>query len=125
MPVTKTMAFDHEPYSMSTGGAPEDVVLAVRSGLGINIFDLDIRELSWHDESCSASADAVQSSRRLGTRVGSGNSFMDTTNRGKGKLGVSPTERKSAELLKGGFQFAPITTVALGQITPTGKVADG
>jgi hypothetical protein len=54
MPVTNVLANDHQPYSMSTGDAPESVAQAARSGFGLNIFDLDIREISWHDESFSS-----------------------------------------------------------------------
>jgi len=54
MPVTNVLAYDHQPYSISTGDAPEAVARAARGGFGINIFDLDIRELSWHDESFSS-----------------------------------------------------------------------
>ena len=65
MPVTKTMAFDHEPYSLSTGGAPEDVVLAVRSGLGQNVFDFDFREVLWKEAPFSSTKVHINSRSKV------------------------------------------------------------
>lgn len=44
---TRVMGFDHLPFSFNRCSAPEEVADAVKQGFGLNVPDLDVRDVDW------------------------------------------------------------------------------
>jgi hypothetical protein len=46
---TRVMAVDHQPYSGSALGVPNEVADAQRAGLGLHVPDFDARTMEWEN----------------------------------------------------------------------------
>lgn len=44
---TRVLGEDHLPFSFNRGTAPEEVAEAVKQGFGLNVPDLDVRDVDW------------------------------------------------------------------------------
>lgn len=49
MPLTKLLAYDHQPYSSNASGMPDAIANAARLGTVRWLDDIDLRQLEWQD----------------------------------------------------------------------------
>ena len=47
---TRILAFDHDPYSGTALGVPNEVADAQRAGFGLHVPDFDARVMEWRDD---------------------------------------------------------------------------